>query len=65
MERFKAGDLVLVYDSRSGDFRKVQCRLTDRWYGPYRIREAPVDSTYYRLAELDGTELAESIATTD
>lgn len=29
---------------------------------PYRIREVPEDSTYYRLAELDSTPLTPSVA---
>ena len=58
----KVGDLVLVFDNHIGESRKLQVKLTNQWYGPYRIREAPADSTYYRLIELDGTELAESFA---
>ena len=58
----KVGDLVLVFDNHIGESRKLQVKLMNQWYGPYCIREVPVDSTYYRLIELDGTELAESFA---
>jgi hypothetical protein len=36
-------------------------KLEDQWFGPYRIREIG-DSGYYRLDELDGTELRDAFA---
>jgi hypothetical protein len=36
--------------------------MEDRWFGPYRIREIPEDSTFYWLEELDGTPLAATFA---
>jgi len=61
-KRLEVGDLVLVHDTRIDTSRMTRFKLANRWYGPYRIREAPEGSTYYRLSELDGTELAESFA---
>ena len=29
-------------------------KLDDKWRGPYRIREIPENSTFYRVEELDG-----------
>jgi RNase H-like domain found in reverse transcriptase/Integrase zinc binding domain/Reverse transcriptase (RNA-dependent DNA polymerase) len=50
------GDLVLVLrpamlQTTSSRSRKID----ERWEGPYRIIEKPMDSTYYILEELDGT----------
>lgn len=61
-KRLEVGDLVLVHDTRIDTSRMTRFKLANRWYGPYCIREAPEGSTYYRLSELDGTELAESFA---
>ena len=61
-ERLKAGDLVLLFISKDQNSRERSKKLNDKWIGPYRIYEAPEDSTFYRIEELDGTRLAESIA---
>ena len=42
--------------------RSVRNKLDDRWFGPYRIREIPDDSTFYKLEELDGTHLKATFA---
>ena len=37
-------------------------KIDGRWHGPYRIREKPLDSTFYLLEELDGTPLKRKYA---
>jgi hypothetical protein len=47
------GDLVLIY--RPIMLQKTKGRdlkLDERWQGPYRVREKPMDSTFYLLDEL-------------
>jgi hypothetical protein len=56
------GDLVLVHQSKNLNSRSVKIKLDDRWFGPYRIREIPPDSTFYKLEELDGTHLKATFA---
>jgi ribonuclease HI len=56
-------DLVLVF--RPAILQKTRNRslkLDERWQGPYRVREKPLDSTFYLLAELDGTPLKRKYA---
>ena len=53
------GDLVLLHNSSIEKSHNV--KLEDQWRRPYRIRES-TDSSYYRLSELDGTELKGSFA---
>jgi hypothetical protein len=60
--KLNVGDLVLLYDGKSRFSRSRNEKLDDNWRGPYRIREIPENSTFYLLEELDGTELADSIA---
>jgi hypothetical protein len=60
--KLHVGDLVLVEWTHLRNSRSRAAKLGDRWYGPYRIREVPQDSTFYRLEELDGVPLAESYA---
>ena len=59
-QKLSVGDLVLVYDDQIGKSRSQSTKSNDRWRGPYRIREVPEDSTYYRLEELDRTSLVQS-----
>jgi ribonuclease HI len=57
------GDLVLIF--RPQMLQKTKSRdlkLDDRWQGPYRVREKPLDSTFYLLEELDGTEMKRKYA---
>ena len=60
-DRLRVGDLVLLFRDILPK-RARNYKLDDRWSGPYRIREAPADSTYYHLEELDGTPLRSPIA---
>src|SRR5438552_17888986 len=55
-QQLQEGDLVLLYDSALQKNRHTKFR--DKWRGPYRIIEKAENSTFYRLAELDGTPLA-------
>ena len=59
-QQLNVGDLVLLHNTilEHSHSRK----LDDKWRGPYRIREIPPDSTFYRLEELDGTPLAATFA---
>jgi hypothetical protein len=58
-EQLKVGDLVLVLNAKYNP-QVHAVKLHDRWIGPHRIREVAENSTFYRLAELDGTQLAAS-----
>jgi len=58
--QLQVSDLVLLYNIQIERSRFQ--KLDDNWRGPYRIREGPGDSTYYRLEELDGVPLATSFA---
>ena len=57
--KIEVGDLVLVHNTRIQ--KSWDKKLDDNWFGPYRVREV-TESSYYRLAELDGVELRESVA---
>jgi Integrase zinc binding domain/RNase H-like domain found in reverse transcriptase len=59
-QRLQEGDLVLLYDSALQKTRHT--KLRDKWRGPYKIIEKAENSTFYRLAELDGTPLAGTTA---
>ena len=61
-QQLRVGDLVLVHQSKNLNSRSVKIKLDDRWFGPYRIREIPPDSTFYKLEELDGTHLKATFA---
>ena len=54
------GDMVLLFDNAILRSRGV--KLKDKWRGPFRITEKSKKSTFYLLAELDGTPLARNIA---
>ena len=59
-QQLQEGDLVLLYDSA---LQKTQhTKLCDKWRGPYKIIEKAENSTFYRLAELDGTPLSGTTA---
>ena len=60
--KFSKGDLVLLYKSKDHISRGLATKLADKWIGPYRVTEAPEDSTFYRLEELDSTPLARTFA---
>ena len=55
-EQLKVGDLVLLFNSTLKKHLRKD-KLVDRWMGPYRIREIPLNSTYYLLEELSGEPL--------
>jgi hypothetical protein len=54
--------MVLVYIDKHRFWRARQTKLSDRWRGPYRIREVTENSTFYRLEELDGVPLTPTFA---
>jgi hypothetical protein len=62
LQQLHVGDLVLLHQSKNLTSRSAKAKLDDRWFGPYRILEAPQDSTFYRLEELDGTLLRATFA---
>jgi|SRR5271170_6710780 len=55
-------DLVLLHRSQNLRSRSVKNKLDDRWFGPYRIRKIPPDSTFYKLEEPDGIHLKATFA---
>ena len=61
LQQLHVGDLVLLYNDAMKLSRSRRHKLDDRWRGPYRIREKPEDSTFYRLEELDGTAVGSNI----
>ena len=61
-EQLHVGDLVLLHNTKKVKTYSSKNKFEDNWFGPYRIREIPENSTFYRLEELDGTHLAESFA---
>jgi len=61
-QKLRVGDLVLVHHTKDTYTRPRSRKLNDRWFGPYRIREIPENSTFYYLEELDGTPLAATFA---
>src|SRR5579859_3270026 len=54
-QQLSIGDLVLLHQTIGSASHTLVMKLQDRWIGPYRIIEKPPNSTFYRLAELDGT----------
>ena len=54
-QQLQEGDLVLLHESSLQKNRHT--KFHDKWRGPYRIIEKAENSTFYRLAELDGTHL--------
>jgi Integrase zinc binding domain len=61
-QQLHVGDLVLLHRTQNLKTYDSRRKLDDRWFGPYRIREIPEDSTFYLLEEIDGTPLAATIA---
>ena len=59
-QQLREGDLVLLYDSALQKNRNT--KLFDKWRGPYRIVEKAENSTFYQIAELDGTLLSGTTA---
>jgi len=59
-QQLREGDLVLLFNSSLQ--RNRHTKLNDNWRGPYRIIEKAENSTYYRLADLDGTPLSGTMA---
>jgi len=54
------GDLVLAF--RYPLLRGRKHKLDERWQGPYRVISKPMNSTFYLLAEMDGTPLKRKFA---
>ena len=61
-QQLHVGDLVLLHNTKKVKTYSSKSKLDDNWFGPYRIREIPEDSTFYCLEELDGTHLTQSFA---
>ena len=61
-QQLHVGDLVLLHRSQNTKSRSLKKKLDDRWFGPYRVREIPANSTFYLLEELDGTHLKSTFA---
>ena len=61
-QQLHVGDLALMHQTKDSYSRTRAKKLDDRWFGPYRIREIPEDSTFYWLEELDGTHLKPTFA---
>jgi hypothetical protein len=61
-QQLHVGDLVLLHNTKKVKTYSSKNKFEDNWFGPYRIREIPENSTFYRLEELDGTHLAETFA---
>jgi RNase H-like domain found in reverse transcriptase/Integrase zinc binding domain/Reverse transcriptase (RNA-dependent DNA polymerase) len=59
-QQLQAGDLVLMLDGNIKKSRNL--KFTDRWRGPFRIVEKAENSTFYQLAELDGTLMKSTVA---
>jgi hypothetical protein len=55
-QQLSIGDLVLLCNSRFNNNHARRYKLSDKWFGLYRIRKIPENSTYYLLEELDGME---------
>jgi len=58
-QQINIGDLLLLHNTRIQ--KSWDKKVDNNWWGPYRVREVS-SAGFYRLAELDGTELAESFA---
>jgi len=62
VDQIGVGDLVLLYNSVLD--KQWSQKLSNKWLGPYRIRQIAQDRGTYLLEELDGTKL-EGIYTGD
>ena len=58
-QQINVGDLVLLPNTRSQT--SWDKKVDNNWLGPYRVREVS-PAGFYRLTELDGSELQESVA---
>ena len=62
VEELKEGDLVLLHNSqRQKDMSRLN-KLSFKWLGPYRIRQANPLRGSFALAEVDGAELGGTVA---
>ena len=61
-QQLHIGELVLLHNTKASYSWWQAHKLNDRWFGPYRIRPIPDDSTVYRLEELDGTPLVATMS---
>ena len=48
---------MLSHRSQSLKAHSIKKKIDDGWFGHYRIREIPLDLTFYRLEELDEKHL--------
>jgi len=55
VHQIEVGDLVLLYNSILD--KQWSQKLSNKWLGPYRIRQITQDRGTYLLEELDGTKL--------
>jgi len=55
-EAFQIGDLALVHETKIEQSQGA--KMDARWRGPYRVTEIAQSLGTYRVAELDGAELA-------
>ncbi|OMJ30300.1 hypothetical protein AYI69_g168 [Smittium culicis] len=58
-ERLAVGTLVLIFDSTIGKQR--QLKLSDKWFGPYKIIKDNLNGSYI-LSELDGVRIKGTFA---
>jgi hypothetical protein len=56
-EEIKAKDIVLTYHSKRAKDMSSDLKLSFKWLGPYRVREANTLKGTYLLEEFDGTPL--------
>jgi hypothetical protein len=62
-QAIQVGDLVLVFRPLMlPTIKSRELKLDERWQGPYRVREKPLDSTFYLLEELDRTPMKRKYA---
>jgi hypothetical protein len=59
----EVGNLVLLHRTTLVGSRALKNKLSDRWFGPYRVCEVPPNSTFYELIEeLNGNPLKATFA---
>ena len=59
-QQLQARDHMLMLDGNMKKSRNLQ--FTDQWHGPFRVVEKAENSTFYQLAELDGTLTKSTVA---
>lgn len=61
-DSIQQGSLVLLHDRRQDVDMSKASKLGFRWLGPYRVSEANRDKGFYKLEEMDGTQLSGTFA---